>query len=298
MWNPLGFMCDENGANKLAIREVFGKTMRKKSQLPMAFLRCIKKQLTHVPEGKRGEFIDLAKNLTTCVTKSDYVQITDQMAHLAKTKKWFEWWHLQCHHFVPVYRVFSLLDLNIAEVGISCVRKQHNFHLISLVDASFKDLSYQMRQDQRYLATINNDENLIGRGLNYHQLVQGGHKAKVGRTHVYINALNTGDAFLKESVLDKANTFQPNLINTIILAPKIKKVRSLLHEIHKYFPLQAQVQMMCIQIHKLKYLRKIPLHKKLCKGISLKCPKSLKTVCDKYVSFMEITCAYLNMSSS
>ena len=144
------------------------------------------------------------------MTKSDYVQITDQMAHLAKTKKWFEWWHLLCHHFVPIYRGFSLSGLNLAEVGISSIRKQHNFHQISLVDASFKDLSYQMRQDERYLVTINNDENFIGRGLNYHQLVQRAHKAQVGRAHVYINALNTGDAFLEESVLDEANTFNPN----------------------------------------------------------------------------------------
>ena len=48
-------------------------------------------------------------------------------------------------------------------------------------------------------------------GLNYQQLIQRTHKAQVGRAHVYINALNTGDAFLEETVLEEHNTFQPNL---------------------------------------------------------------------------------------
>ena len=147
MWNPCRFKCNENETNKIAIRAVLGQAMSQKTvSCQWHFLRCTKKQLSCVPENKRAELIELAKKLTMCVTKSDYVHITEQMAHLAKTKKWFESWHLWCHHFVPVYRGFSLSCLNLAEVGITSVRKQHNFHQISLVDEAFKDLSYQMRQ--------------------------------------------------------------------------------------------------------------------------------------------------------
>ena len=90
----------------------------------------------------------------------------------------------------------------------------------------------------------NNDENFIGRGLNCHQLVQRAHKTQVERAHVYINALNTGDAFLEESVLDEANTFQPNPSDKHhYIGSQTQKVRSLLHKTHKYFPLEAQVQM-------------------------------------------------------
>ena len=58
MWNPCGYMCDENGANKLAIRAVFGNAISKKTvSCQWHFLRCAKKQLTHVPEGKEENLL-------------------------------------------------------------------------------------------------------------------------------------------------------------------------------------------------------------------------------------------------
>ena len=165
--------------------------------------------------------------------------------------------------------------MNLAEVGIAAVRKQHNFQQISLVDASFKDLSFQMCQDERYLATVNNDESFIGKGLNYQQLIQRAHKAQVGRAHVYINALNTGDAFLKETVLEEHNTFQPNPSdNIIIFLPKMTKAGS--QTIPKYSLVQVQVHLVSMQIHMVIHLSQIQLPRSQLQVISSKCPKNLK----------------------
>ena len=129
MWNPRGFMCDENAANKLAIRAVLGEAMSKKTvSCQWHFLRCARKQLPHVPESKKSEFMVFAKSLTSCATKNDYVKITEKMSDMTKTKKWFEWWHLQHHHFVPVYRDYSLSGLNLAEVGMQLLGNNITFN--------------------------------------------------------------------------------------------------------------------------------------------------------------------------
>ena len=91
MWNPCGFMCDKNGANKLAIRAVLGEAISQKTiSCQWHFLRCAKKQLPCIPESKKSEFLALAKSLTSCATKSDYVKKTEKIADMTKTKKWFE----------------------------------------------------------------------------------------------------------------------------------------------------------------------------------------------------------------
>ena len=81
-------MCDENGAYQIAIRAVPGQAMSQKTVSCQGhFLRCAKKQLPCVSEEeKRVEFMELVKKLTVCVTKSDDVQITEQMANLAKQR--------------------------------------------------------------------------------------------------------------------------------------------------------------------------------------------------------------------
>ena len=88
---------------------------------------------------------------------------------------------------------------------------QQGYTKISLVDASFKDIAFQLRQDEKYTALINNEEGYVGAGLNYQKLVEKAHKAQVARAHAYTNALRHGDAYMEaESVLEDPVAFEPN----------------------------------------------------------------------------------------
>ena len=88
---------------------------------------------------------------------------------------------------------------------------QQGYTKISLVDASFKDIAFQLRQDEKYTALINNEEGHVGLGLNYQKLVEKTYKAQVARAHAYTNTLKHGDAYIKaESVLEDPAVFEPN----------------------------------------------------------------------------------------
>ena len=125
--------------------------------------------------------------------------------------QWFEWWHARWYHFLPVYRGFWLSGLNLAEVGHSMLKFQQGHTKISLVDASFKDIAFQMRQDEKYIALINNEDGHVGSELNYQKMIERAHKAQQGRAHAYINVLKHGDVYMEaESLLDDPSSFQPD----------------------------------------------------------------------------------------
>ena len=55
-------------------------------------------------------------------------------------------------------------------------------HILSLVDCAYKDISFQMWQDTRYKAELNNEDVMRGRSLNYAEIFERGAQAsrKVG----------------------------------------------------------------------------------------------------------------------
>ena len=211
-WNPRGFMCDENGANKIAIKRVLGESIAKHTvSCQWHFKHCARHQLKNIKKENHEKFLHLAQKLTQCATKHDYLHITKEMHAICEHTQWFEWWHARRYHFVPVYRGFWLSGLNLAEVGHSMLKFQQGYTKISLVDASFKDIAFQLRQDEKYTALINNEEGYVGAGLNYQKLVEKAHKAQVARAHAYTNALRHGDAYMEaESVLEDPVAFEPN----------------------------------------------------------------------------------------
>ena len=211
-WNPRGFMCDENGANKIAIKRVLGENVARCTvSCQWHFMQCARRQLKNIKKENHEKFLQLAQKLTQCATKHDYLLITKDMQAICEHNQWFEWWHARHYHFVPVYRGFWLSGLNLAEVGHSMLKFQQGYSKISLVDAAFKDIAFQLRQDEKYTALINNEESHVGSGLNYNKLVEKAHKAQVARAHDYTNALKHGDAWMEaESVLEDPAAFEPN----------------------------------------------------------------------------------------
>ena len=57
---------------------------------------------------------------------------------------------------MSAFRGFFMPGVNLAEAGQAGMRCQQNHKLLPLVDATYKDISAQMWQDELYRATIDN----------------------------------------------------------------------------------------------------------------------------------------------
>ena len=162
VWHPSGFMTDEKGANKIAIGNVFGERMHKRSvSCQWHFLRCANKQLHKIPTSLHKRFKHLTQSLVkTAMSISEYMKIhneLEEIAHKYNCVKWLKFWH-ECHaHFVPAFHGFMLPGLNLAEPGQGTMDRQTS-HSLSLVDCAYKDLAFQLRQDMKYQAELNNED--------------------------------------------------------------------------------------------------------------------------------------------
>ena len=109
----------------------------------------------------RKEFLNLAYALTKdAVTKNEYFDILTKLKELRTTNlhmKWLKFWHERCEHFVPAYHGFFLPSMNIAESGQSGMHAQQpHGKILSLVDATYKDISKQMHQDAMFKVAVTN----------------------------------------------------------------------------------------------------------------------------------------------
>ena len=99
-----------------------------------------------------------------------------------------------------------LPGLNLAEPGQGAMDWQTP-HILSLVDCAYKDIAFQMRQDTKYRAELNNEDVMQGRCLNYAEIVEQEHQLQEKRAHIYGNSLQTGDMNLEQTVLQNPQSF-------------------------------------------------------------------------------------------
>ena len=172
IWSPRGIMVDENGANKNAIRQVLGDDMAKRSWgCQWHYFRCAKCQSMKIKASDRKKFLNLAYALAKdAVTKNEYFDILTKLKEVCTTNsrmKWLKFWHERREHFVPAYHGFFLPSMNIAESGQSGMRAQQpHGKMLSLVDATYKDISKQMCQDAMFKAAVTNQPVDMGKSLN------------------------------------------------------------------------------------------------------------------------------------
>ena len=164
MWAPKCIMADENGANKNAIRNVFGEDLQKKMiSCQWHYLRCAHKQSYRITDKVMKErFLELTKSMVKdTVTKTLYIQYYKELCTICqkfKTTKWLDFWHERCAHYVPGFGGYGYPSLNLAEPGQSSMRTKR----MTLVDAAFDDILKQMHQDELYAATLRNEVDRVG----------------------------------------------------------------------------------------------------------------------------------------
>ena len=119
----------------------------------------------------RKEFLNLAHALAKdVVTKNKYFDILTKLEEMCTTNscmKWLKFWHKRHEHFILAYCGFFLSSMSIAESGQSgMLAQQPHGKMLSLVDATYKDISKQMCQDATFKAAARNQPVDVGKSLN------------------------------------------------------------------------------------------------------------------------------------
>ena len=220
MWSPRGIMTDENGANKNAVRAIFGQAMATRTWSCMwHYLKCTQRQSLKFPRDDRKIFLDLAKSLAKdAVTTIQYNNILCELRKMCTSTgqmRWLQFWHNRCEHFVPAFRGFFLPYMNIAESGQSGMQAQQlHGKMLLLVDGVYKDISKQMCMDAMYKAADRQEAVDTGKSLNLLDLQLYAWNEQEQCTPILARNLMQGNQWLEDNALenpdvDKDNNFYP-----------------------------------------------------------------------------------------
>ena len=195
-FNPWRFYVDEGGANKNAIKKVFGrKGLNKTVTCQWHFLKCAKAKQKYVKGKWRKSFYKLCKHMVKAPTRSEYKALSNLVKKICAESgflEWFMWWDDCKFHIIPAFRGFNLSGLNLAESGQSGM-KQKTRKKMQLINAAYKDCAQMLRQDESYRAYIGNISKEIGKGLNIRQIQERDRRAQQERARSYTRTLFTGD---------------------------------------------------------------------------------------------------------
>ena len=170
----------------------------------------------------RKEFLNLAYALVKdVVTKNEYFDILTKLKDLCTTNfcmKWLKFWHERCENFVPAYCGFFLPSMNIAESGQSgmCAQQPHG-KMLSLVDATYKDISKQMHQDTMFKAAVTNQPVDMGKSLNLLDLQLYARSEQEKCAPILAQNLAEGNQWLEDSALENDTTREYNFSHLKIL---------------------------------------------------------------------------------
>ena len=165
-FHPHGFMVDEAGCNRKAVKEVYGpKRGFEVVGCHWHFKHCARMQLSRISPEDSIAFQDLYGELVTCYTQDRYDDVYTKMRVILKKHNregWLKWWDIRKLHIVPCYRGNDMPGLNLAETGHSKLAKIGK-HLKVFV-AGINDVALFTTQAADYRAFINNEHTNLGYG--------------------------------------------------------------------------------------------------------------------------------------
>ena len=100
------------------------------------------------------------------VTKNKYFNILTKLKEMCTTNscmKWLKFWHERREHFIPAYHGFSCQACTLLS---EMHAQQPHRKMLSLVDATHKDISKQIHQDAMFKVAATNQPVDIGKSLN------------------------------------------------------------------------------------------------------------------------------------
>ena len=148
------------------------------------------------------------------VTKNEYFDILTKLKELCTTNlhmKWLKFWYERHEHFVPANCGFFLPSMIIAESGQSGMHAQQpHGKMLSLVDATYKDISKQMHQDAIFKAAATNQPVNMGKSLNLLDLQLYARSEQEKCVPILAQNLAEGNQWLENSALENDITREHN----------------------------------------------------------------------------------------
>ena len=192
-------MCDEAGANFLAIAKALGDDFLGKTvSCQWHFCLCAKKNTPKVNVNEQETFKALFNELCYTHTATQFESICNAMHAICEHSgilNWWNWWHSWRFHMVPAFQGFNLpyyyiYYINFAKIGHSSIATRTP---MSLAVAAWKDRCSMMIQDSLYDGFVNNTAKVCGKGMNLKQKLQREAKADANFVNEALEALNSGD---------------------------------------------------------------------------------------------------------
>ena len=152
----------------------------------------------------------LVRNAVTRNACEEYHTKLENICICSNVKNWIDIWHKRCFHFVSAFRDFFLPGVNLAKAGQVGMKCQQSHRLLALVDATQKDISAQMCQDELCRATIENCTSARGWAHTQAQKQANEHWAQESRVLQYLADLQNGNPWLEETIIKNLNEFDPD----------------------------------------------------------------------------------------
>ena len=144
-------MCDEAGANFLAIEAALGtEFLAKTISCQWHFRQCAKNHIKEINEHERETFRVMAYELCFASTVSTYDKISSTMRNICECNNlgnWWNWWDTRKFHIVPAFHRFNLPGIYLAEAGNSVIECHEP---MSLAVAAWQDMIMMIIQDCDY----------------------------------------------------------------------------------------------------------------------------------------------------
>ena len=152
MFNPSGFVADENQANWKSIKSVFGNEALKRAvSCEFHYKESVERHKRSLA-GLKETFKDLAWALLYAQTINEFNAACSEMRqfidsnNLHHLESWYNWWYERRSHVFQAFKLIGVPAANLAEVGHSKMTSAARSHM-SLLEAARDDVSAAIRQE-------------------------------------------------------------------------------------------------------------------------------------------------------
>ena len=148
-FNPIGFVVDENHANWVSIKKVFGEdTLKRVVSCEFHYKQSVTRHAKKLGYNAE-EFKRLVTQMLTAVTINEFETVSSEMKLFVNEHEllsgWFSWWYDRRMHIFSAFKAVNSPSTNLAEVGhakLQSVGRQY----MSLLEAARNDVATALRQ--------------------------------------------------------------------------------------------------------------------------------------------------------
>lgn len=168
MFNPHGWVVDENSANWTSISEVFGETAVSRTvSCEFHFKQSLVKHARKVKDPKA--FKEIGAGMLEACTEQGYNEERKKMIQLSGENcgcidTWLQWWHKRRHHIFRAFKPIDVPNTNIAEIGHAQMANSAQSQML-LIKACRIDVAQALRQ-HAIVEAIQKGEAPVGRGAD------------------------------------------------------------------------------------------------------------------------------------